>query len=149
MNPDGSGYVILHQFGDPAVTNDGRAPSLGVIMAEGRLFGLTASGGTAGNFGALYSVATDGSGYTILHRFRDVAFPQDGVAPRGALLYENGSLYGMTVGGGQFGFGTLFSLSTAGGGYTVLHNFAWSFYLPRTGHNPGGVWRRQGASSMG
>jgi uncharacterized repeat protein (TIGR03803 family) len=53
------------------------------------------------------------------------AFPNDGSGgsdPNGDLIDVNGVLYGTTSDGGQFGLGTVFSV-TASGVETVLHSF--------------------------
>lgn len=51
----------------------------------------------------------------------------DGASPRGGLIFDNsGNLYGTTISGGTYGYGTVFELSpNSGGGFTeqVLHNF--------------------------
>ena len=45
-----------------------------------------------------------------------------GAGPSGALIALNGILYGVTGGGGKYGHGTVFSLTTSGS-ETVLHSF--------------------------
>jgi uncharacterized repeat protein (TIGR03803 family) len=48
----------------------------------------------------------------------------DGLMPRGNLILSGGTLYGATSGGGPNGSGTIFSMSTNGSNFTVLHAFA-------------------------
>ena len=73
-------------------------------------------------------VGTDGGTYAILHHFSTNAV--DGMNPYSGLVQDsNGVLYGTTVLGGtnyngfSYGFGTIFSLNTNGGGFSLLHNF--------------------------
>src|SRR5581483_10860503 len=48
----------------------------------------------------------------------------DGLNPSGGLLQAaDGKLYGTTYWGGTAGQGTIFSLTTAGGSYKILHSF--------------------------
>ncbi len=86
--------------------------------AAGNFYGTTQGGGDFG-YGSVYRVTAAGA-FTTLYSFRGTA---DGSTPSGALLlYTDGSLYGTTFDGGQFGFGTVFSVTT-GGVLTTLHNF--------------------------
>jgi len=67
---------------------------------------------------------------TVLYSFCSMTNCSDGVGPQADLIADsNGNLYGTTVGGGGFGFGTVFELSppaTAGGPWTetVLYSFS-------------------------
>lgn len=85
---------VLHRFeGYP----DGEQPAGGVVTdAQGSLFGVTFLGG-AGNSGALYKIASDGT-ESILYSFSNFA---DGAYPEGGLMIDNmGNLYGTTTAGG-------------------------------------------------
>ena len=60
---------------------------------------------------------------TILHNFANEGIPS-GLGPRGALVQANDvNFYGMTLGGGTSGLGTLFRM-TPDGAVTILHSFA-------------------------
>jgi uncharacterized repeat protein (TIGR03803 family) len=48
----------------------------------------------------------------------------DGFSPLGGLLLAGGTLYGTARDGGSNGFGTVFSISTNGGSFNVLHTFS-------------------------
>jgi uncharacterized repeat protein (TIGR03803 family) len=105
-------YTLLHGFtgGD-----DGSSPSGSfVVDSSGNIYGTTQQWG-ANQRGTLYEF-TNGS-LQILHAFP--AFPGDGKYPVGLVSGSDG-LYGITVVGGSYGGGTLF---TTAGGYQVLHNF--------------------------
>lgn len=59
----------------------------------------------------------------MLHAFRG---GKDGVVPQGTLVFDQaGSLYGVTLGGGAYGDGTVFKLMRSGGIWkkSVLHQF--------------------------
>ncbi len=60
---------------------------------------------------------------TVLYNFNDGL---DGAQPQSSLTFHNGNLYGTTLTGGSFGYGTVFELSPNGSGgwnETVLHMF--------------------------
>jgi uncharacterized repeat protein (TIGR03803 family) len=112
-------YSILHDFA--GLPNDGDHPLASLILdAAGNLYGTTRYGGGNGR-GTVFTVKTDGTGYTILHTFTD---QPDGAYPFGALLLDaQGNLYGTTTQGGDALRGTLFTLKTDGTGYAILHTF--------------------------
>ncbi len=73
---------------------------------------------------------------TVLFSF----YPTDGRSPLGGLIFDAaGNLYGTTVLGGAYGYGTVFELSPVGGGgwtETVLHSFnnnGTDGYFPNSG----------------
>lgn len=117
MNRDGSGFAILHHFGN---ADDGSAPDDGVIQAsDGFLYGTTYFGGTD-NGGTIYRLSTNGSSYSILHRFTN---SPDGANPYAGLIQgQDGALYGTTYGGGS-GPGTVFKIDMDGNHCEVLHSF--------------------------
>jgi uncharacterized repeat protein (TIGR03803 family) len=118
MNTNGSGYTVLHSFTGPAA--DGSAPRGSLTLLGSKLYGMTSLGGST-NDGALFSINTDGSGYSLLHSFGSVG---DGDTPYyGSLTAFGSKLYGMTPFGGSSGSGTIFSINADGSGYTLLHSF--------------------------
>lgn len=120
INKDGSGLVFLRSFAGGAA--DGRYPYASVTeAADGFLYGTTTSGGAA-NFGTVFKIAKDGTGYAVLHHFAGAA--TDGATPyAGVFEASDGRLYGTTTVGGAANFGTVFGLNTDGSGYTVLKSF--------------------------
>jgi uncharacterized repeat protein (TIGR03803 family) len=127
--------TILHKFaGSP---NDGANPHTAVTPGAGGVFyGTTYNGGASGN-GTVYQLTPPGpegspSGgawtETVLYNFAGT--PSDGANPHGDLVIGNGGvLYGTTLNGGTYGFGTVFSLTppkSQGSPWTetVLYNFA-------------------------
>jgi uncharacterized repeat protein (TIGR03803 family) len=115
INPDGTGYQILHTFTN---SPDGRAPRESLVLNGSILYGTTQSGGSGGA-GTIFEINTDGTGYTILHNFTN---SPDGAEPEGLVLNCN-TLYGITLMGGSNGVGTVFLINTDGMGYTILHDF--------------------------
>jgi uncharacterized repeat protein (TIGR03803 family) len=114
--------TVLHTF----TNGDGAQSQAGVIRdTKGALYGTTGSGGNLGcdpgfGCGVVFKLGKTGK-ETVLHRFRG---KPDGSVPLGGLLRDaQGSLYGTTVGGGAFGFGTVFKIDTVGRS-TVLHSFS-------------------------
>ncbi|MCX6353516.1 MAG: hypothetical protein NTZ78_01275 [Candidatus Aureabacteria bacterium] len=115
-------YNIIHNFGDPAVANDGLVPWSDLVSDGSKLYGMTMAGGANGA-GTVFSMNSDGSGYARLHDFPDPAIASDGGTPFGNVIIQDNVLYGMTVGGGAYGGGILFSVNTNGSGYTKIHDF--------------------------
>jgi len=72
---------------------------------------MTSTGGTA-NVGTIFSVNTDGAGFTILHSFGSVQF--DGTGPQGNLTIGGSTLYGMAPFGGYL---WIFQVNTNGASY--------------------------------
>ena len=65
--------------------------------------------------GVVFTMQADGSHYSVLHHFAAAngnAFTNaDGAIPKAGLVRSEGCLYGFTVYGGAYGYGTLFRLS--------------------------------------
>src|SRR5438105_3344515 len=122
VNKDGSAFSILRHFSSGI--DDGGWPLAGLIVGkDNALYGTTAAGGTS-NLGTVFRLSTDGGGYTNLHQFTGAA-TRDGGGPFAALIQaSDGMLYGATQNGGSNDFGTVFKVSTNGGGYSILHHFA-------------------------
>ncbi len=98
------------------------------VDGTGNLLGTSSGGGAAGQ-GAIFELARTATGYadtpTILVSFSGL----DGTGPSGGLAADGqGDLFGLTVGGGLYGGGTLYEIVRTPTGYatapTVLVNFA-------------------------
>ena len=131
----GGGWTekVLHNFGNGT---DGNSPSAGLIFdAASNLYGTTYVGGIycsgSGGCGTVFELTPAAGGTwteTVLYSFCPAGYPcTDGIGPEAGLIFDAaGNLYGTTVQGGRYDYGTVFELSpTAGGGWTetVLHNF--------------------------
>jgi len=130
MSTNGSNFKSLHAFGAlddlTSTTNvDGASPYYGsLLLASNTLYGTTSAGGTNGN-GTLFSLGTNGSNFMVLHAFAGLASNTnaDGASPSATLLLSGSTLYGTAQLGGASGNGTIFSVNTNGGSFTVLHAF--------------------------
>jgi len=123
VNTDGTGFLNLHNFS--GLGSDGAFPYAGVVLSGDTLYGTAYFGGSSGA-GMVYSVTTNGTGFTNLHSFTALnnATNGDGAYPYGGLLLAGGTLYGTAAQGGGLGGGTIFRLDTDGSNFTNLYNFA-------------------------
>jgi uncharacterized repeat protein (TIGR03803 family) len=127
---------VLYSFG--ATSTDASQPKRGSLIfdASGNLYGTTRFGGpnSVTNGGGLSTGGTvfelspaAGGEWTeqVLYSFG--ATSTDGANPVDGLLFDtNGNLYGTTLYGGTYNYGTVFELSpAAGGSWTekILHSF--------------------------
>ena len=115
VNTDGTGFTILHTF---TANSDGATPAAGLILSGNILYG-TATGGGSSNYGTVFAVNTDGTGFTTLHHFTRGT---DGANPVAGLILSGDILYGTAASGGGV-WGTIFSVNTSGTGFTTLHRF--------------------------
>ena len=103
---------------------DGAGPSAPLINVNGTLYGMAINGGANGK-GVIFAITTSGK-ETVVYSFKGA--PADGEDPSGALLNMNGILYGTTLLGGSgsscgdYGCGTVFSITTSGK-EVVRYNF--------------------------
>jgi uncharacterized repeat protein (TIGR03803 family) len=102
--------------------SSGTNPNLPVgVMAQGQdgnFYGITLSGGSSANLGAIYKISSKGV-LTSLHAMAQ----SDGTTCSGLTLGTDGDFYGACHNGGTNNYGTLFKVTSAGV-LTVLHNFA-------------------------
>jgi uncharacterized repeat protein (TIGR03803 family) len=91
--------------------DNGGIPTAGMVQdSDGALYGVTNDGGTNGS-GTVFKRGTDGA-VTSLYSFSG---GPDGANPFGGLvLASDGNLYGTTMNGGAYGFGTVFLISPGG-----------------------------------
>jgi uncharacterized repeat protein (TIGR03803 family) len=88
--------------------------------ADGNFYG-TAAGGGDYSVGTVFKMTTNGT-LTTLYTFTGGA---DGAYPYAALVQgTNGNFYGTTVGGGDYGSGTVFKMTT-NGTLTTLYSFTY------------------------
>jgi uncharacterized repeat protein (TIGR03803 family) len=144
INTSGNNFTVLHNFTpvDPgtATNADGAFPSSGLVLSNGVLYGTTMAGGF-GESGVIFSIATNGGNFTVLHHFTSVdpatMTNTDGVKPVANLLLTGGTLYGTASAGGSGTSGAVFSLSTNGSQFQTLYNF--SAVSPGNGTNTDGA----------
>jgi uncharacterized repeat protein (TIGR03803 family) len=127
LQTDGSGFTNLHSFG--YASGDGAQPN-GLLLSSNTLYGSASVGGTNGS-GTIFSVNTDGSGFTVLYAIGPQTFDvtnSSNIDPDGSdllspLVLAGNVLYGTAQQGGTDGGGTVFKLNIDGSGFAVLHNF--------------------------
>ena len=117
-------YKILDQFNG----TDGADPieAQFVFDAAGNLYGTTEAGGVYG-YGTVFELTPNSDGSwteTVLYSFTGGT---DGQGPFAGVIFDTiGNLYGTTTSGGEYGDGTVFTLTpNSGGGWTetVIYNF--------------------------
>ena len=97
---------------------DGANPYSSLVAINGKLYGATSAGGSAGQ-GTVFTVGLTGV-EKVLHTF---AGGTDGGDVYASLTVLNGQIYGTTVSGGSSGLGTVFRVNPSTGAETVLHTF--------------------------
>jgi uncharacterized repeat protein (TIGR03803 family) len=141
LHKDGSGFQTLHDFAGTAT--DGGYPYGSVYETrEEVLYGATSYGGPD-NYGELYKINRDGTGYTVLRFF--VHTNTEGYLPVGAPVEGPGDLlYGTTYYGGLNDFGTVYSVRKDGSAFTWLYDF--KYPAPNAGQpNARLTWGSDGA----
>jgi uncharacterized repeat protein (TIGR03803 family) len=154
LNTNGTGFTTLHSFAAAThsccaglycyclINSEGAYPYAGLILSGNTLYGTANQGGSSGQ-GTVFSVNTDGTGFTNLHSFTVPSAPypvylggsnSDGANPQEELVLSGNTLYGTAHFGGRFGYGTVFSVNTDGTGFTNLHSFTGT-----NGANPNGL----------
>jgi uncharacterized repeat protein (TIGR03803 family) len=120
--PDGSDYSLIHSFVGGGT--DGADPCSPLLVLDAALVGMTSSfgGPDSPDYGTVFRVDLDGSGFVLLHTFERAV--SAGASPMGSLTELNGLLYGTTAGGGTSASGTVFGVKPDGTGYTVVHTFS-------------------------
>jgi uncharacterized repeat protein (TIGR03803 family) len=109
--------TLRHEFA--GAPGDGSLPYGGLLLSGDTLYGMTNQGGFYDR-GTLFSMATDGAGFTLLHTFGGKF---DGYFPSGGLILDGAVLYGMTSGGGERDGGTIFKYDTGSSALSILHSF--------------------------
>jgi uncharacterized repeat protein (TIGR03803 family) len=111
LKTDGTEFVVQHSFSGSA---DGANPAADLILAGNTLYGTANYGGSFNN-GTVFTLRTDGTGFTNLYSFSAIsgssATNSDGANPYSRLTLSGRTLYGTAKGGGGWGQGTVFSLS--------------------------------------
>ena len=122
VNTDSTGFTNLHHFTATSaleVNDDGAYPNAELLLSGQTLYGTASKGGSSG-LGTVFALNTNGTGFTILHRFTGGT---DGAAPVAGLIPSGTTLYGTTSGGGTGGTGTVFAVKADGAAFTILHTF--------------------------
>lgn len=97
--------TLLHSFNN----SDGASPNGALVLnpTNGYFYGTTISGGTNGGHGTVFKISFSGS-FSPVYSFDST----NGSHPWATLTPDaHGVLYGATVDGGAYGYGTVFSVS--------------------------------------
>jgi len=140
------GETILYSFCAQQNCKDGAVPEAGISSDGTNIYGTTAEGGMCNDFslgcGVVFKLSPQAHGgwsESVIHTFAGVFGTNslaDGALPQNQLILDSGGiLYGTTLQGGYVaggrscgvplftGCGTVFSLTTAGTDYRILHVF--------------------------
>jgi uncharacterized repeat protein (TIGR03803 family) len=109
---------VIYSF---AGGRDGSDPSAGLTYHLGALFGTTAEGGdTDCGCGTIFKIDIATGAEKVLYRFK----VNDGGAPNGPMIYENGMLYGTLCGSClSVGDGAVFQYDLKARKAAILHRF--------------------------
>jgi uncharacterized repeat protein (TIGR03803 family) len=140
--------TVLYSFEDGS---DGAFPGAGLVFdTKGALYGTAEFGGAA-NDGTVFQLkppAETGSPWTfaVLHAFAGT----DGANSYGGLVVTtSGVVYGTTLLGGQYGYGTIFELTPPKKGTTWTETVLYSFSLANDGGNPSAGILLKGTTAYG
>ncbi len=123
ISTNGTRFTNLYSFSGLyfGTNSDGALPLAGLILSGNTLYGTASYGGSLGN-GTVFSIKTDGTGFTNFYNFTG-GFTQ-GAIPQAGLVLSGNTLYGTTSQGGTGGgTGTAFAVNTDGTSFTNLYNF--------------------------
>lgn len=133
IDTNGSNFTLLHSF---AGGSGGDRPYGSLMLNGSTLYGTTEYGGNgsgSGN-GTVFSIGTNGTGFTSLHAFNGDS--TEGIMPCGTLALVGSNLYGVASQGGINNNGTIFSIGTNGSGFATIHSYSFD---GSDGRNPMGV----------
>lgn len=107
---------VIHSFDRD--DGNGSAPSGKMVFVNGYLYGAAEMGGEY-NGGVIFKIKPDGSGYEIIHHFREATGSHPGFY---GLITDGNWLYGEANKGGQYNSGVVFKVRLDGSEYTVIHD---------------------------
>ncbi len=154
LNTNGNNFTTLYSFTpmDPvtAMNSDGAIPYGGLVLSNNTLYGTATAGGQGGR-GTIFSIQTNGLGFTVLHHFSApdplAGTNFDGASPCAALTLSGNVLYGTAPAGGAGGNGTVYSVSTDGTQFKTLYGF--TAIDPSSGTNTDGAFPVAGLLVVG
>jgi uncharacterized repeat protein (TIGR03803 family) len=131
IRTNGANFTTLYNFSPmdtlAATNTDGAIPFGGLVLSNGTLYGATFAGGF-GRRGTIFSLQTNGLGFTVLHHFTATgsitATNTDGASPCAGLILSSNVLYGTAAAGGAGAAGAVYSLNLNSAQFSTLHSFA-------------------------
>ncbi|MGB8166116.1 MAG: choice-of-anchor tandem repeat GloVer-containing protein [Chthoniobacteraceae bacterium] len=116
---DGTTFTTIAEFTGTLAGTLGATPEAALILSGGKLWGTTASGGSA-DLGTVFTIDPATLMFSSIASFTG----PNGANPRAALTPgAAGKLLGTTENGGTDDLGTIFSLDTATGNVTTIASF--------------------------
>ncbi len=112
--------TTLRTFTGGAADGTGASTNL-VQAADATIYGVTAQGG-ASNSGTVFKLQPDGSGYQVVYSFTNGS-GAPAIPAHTFLLGRDGVFFGTSQFGGTATYGTLYRVSPAGTGFSVLRSF--------------------------
>ena len=146
INTNGTGFSVLHTFTAELnnTNNDGANPAAGLVLSGTTLYGTAFWGGSSGA-GTVFSIQTNGNGFTNLHSLTN----SDGANPDAGVIVSGGIAFGTDL-------DTVFAVTTNGSSFTVLATFVGMQYDPvngtetnSAGYDPSGSLALSGSTLYG
>jgi uncharacterized repeat protein (TIGR03803 family) len=116
VDPATGTETVVYSFCSQQNCVDGRAPLANLTKVDGVLYGTTELGGA--NYencdlgcGTVFSLDAKTRAETVLYSFCSQVYCVDGEAPAAGLIDVGATLYGTTIFGGLYGYGTVFSIT--------------------------------------
>lgn len=128
IKTDGTNYTKIVDFTGQTGIAPGANPFGGLVLYHDTIYGTASKGGT-NNYGIIYKVKRDGTGFTVLKNLEATGTPR---SPESGLIRQGNVLYGQTTSGGTFNYGCIYKITTSGS-YSSIYSFnnadVWG-YLP-------------------
>ena len=130
ISTNGANFATLYSFSPmdtlTSTNSDGAIPYGGLVLSNSTIYGTTYAGGLGGR-GTIFSLQTNGLGFTVLHHFTATdsvtRTNTDGASPCAGLILSSNVLFGTASAGGTGAAGTVFSLNLTGAQFTTLRSF--------------------------
>jgi uncharacterized repeat protein (TIGR03803 family) len=129
LNPKTGSEKVVYSFCSQPNCADGAGPEASLIAVKGMLYGTTGGGGTnmSSNCeigcGTVFSLDPKTGVEKVLYSFCGEQNCIDGRFPVASLIDVGDTFYGTTEDGGDYNFGTVYSLDPSTGAETVLNSF--------------------------
>jgi uncharacterized repeat protein (TIGR03803 family) len=132
VNTDGGDFTNIYSL--RGGTN-GANPEAGLVLSGNTLYGTTFGpyfDQSSSFYGTVFSVNTSGGSFSNVYSFTG---GNDGAYPEAGLVLSGSTLCGTASGGGDFGNGTVFEVSTNGSGFS-----SYLFYTNGANPQAGLLW---------
>lgn len=120
---------VMVNFTGHSGSAPGAVPKGSMILSGSTLFGFTSTGGS-NDYGVIFSVNTDGSGYNVVHHFSGPSNTDGNTPHHGYLTLLDDTIIRPMLNGGASGQGTIFSVTTSGSNQTPVYTFTGSSAAP-------------------